>query len=421
MPVKFKKQWGVVRANKDAKITWQFEGGEEGMVGAGLIGKDVIVIVDEWEGKVRKAKAILLNGETGKKIREQIVFEGIVKGRSKLRVQNDENGVFKDLLVISHEDKKLPPAIHVIFFDDQLRVLPKVTLRPTYTPLQFAGSLVSKSGEIVLADFSEEQLVVTRFGKDGKELNKLSTILTRKSDDFQSVLQFDINNPDAVIIALKYNPAKKDWVTRVLRFDLKAGKVISSPDEPLDKSHAQSYKLSEVKGVKDGNVKWIEEAVIAGIVQWNDKTFLIREIRTSISIPRSSGRSDLEYDNHACMISVYDAALKAGVTTGFQKRYHSNLPSSLTIGFHVYNDKLIIIAPASAGLTSSELIFATMDLKGQRMEKVSLLSGLRSGGFTAVESNATLWFDESFLIQELRMGKGLINPPLNCVLHQIEL
>lgn len=419
IPVKLKKQWGIVRVNNDGKIIWEFQrDAEEHMIGIGMMGNDVILILGDYQKKITTAKAVLVNGATGAIIRDRIVFEFSETDYFKFRMQNDENGVFKNLLVISHE-KKGTPSIQSVNIDAQLMNSPTVTLRPTYTPVKFAGSLISKSGEIVLADFSEDQLTIAKFGKDGKELKKISIPIERKSDRFQSVIQFDISNPEAIIIALKYSPTKKDWATRILRFDLKTGKVTSSPVEPLEKTHAENYKLVDVKGVSDGNVKWIEDAVIAGLVQWQDKIVIISEIRTSVTKQVSNNRIDIDYTNHALMLSVYDVALKLKGTTGIKKRYHSNLPSSLTAGFHVYNNKLIVLSSASTGLTSSEVIVVTLNLDTEQMEPVKLASDLKRSGFSACELNATLWFDDSFLVQELKMGKGMFNPPLNCVLHKM--
>lgn len=403
-----KNEWGLVKLNADGKELWRMLGAKDDLIGIGLLNGDVLAIYTDRHYRPSKVTGVLVNGKNGQKKKEKTIHQHESKGFTRIRVQNKVNGTFSNVMIVTEERKQT--SIRVLHIDNDLSVSNQFTLHPSVPVSKFAGSIVNKSSEIFLADFSEEQLTVTKFGKDGKEIGKVTAPVTRTSEEFNSILQMDQKHDGALYVALNYSHKRRKRANQIFHFDLTNGKIIASPEQTLDKDYAQTISLAEIKDTYKGNLNNIERSSIEGFAQWEDKVVLLTEIQTTYQVTSSA---NMRFISLPWIASIYDSNLKPRKSVGLDKKNENFKYLDLTLGYHVQGHQLLIIASALSGIGKTAATFASINLNTEKIEKATVIENLKMDMYGSLDGKSVLWFNNTFIVP-VRNGK-------NCRLYRVEL
>lgn len=394
------RDWGVVRVDKEGNEKWKYEGGKGDILGLSYLGDHILAIVVNNLEMKRSVTAVLIDKQKGTLKSEKDIFK-VDHYRQPVYVANKPDGSFSHVLLLAA--KKALNA-RLLRLKPDLTPEEPVELQSDLDEDEFCGSIVSSKGDIFLAGFTKQEFSVTRYNSKGKQIKRLATALERKWEYFVSYLQL-LPGEEGIIAGLHYKAEKKDGFNRLVRADFSTGQVKMSERQDLNKAFARSANLVTIEGSKEGDFSTMDQCQPVGLLQWQGKTILLTEVRTSFTrTPNgmSGNRSTTSYENQAWMVSIYDKDLKLLSITGVDRYHGSFLRSSMSLGFHIYDRKLIVICPALRGAAKYTVLYCELNLETGKLEKYTALEELNTGASSVIESKATIWFDNSFLLQLLK-------------------
>jgi len=357
-----REEWGAVRINQQGKIVWQVK--VKGLIaGIGRRGDDILLFCSDEKDVIKTANlfvnktptfgfsktisAVLVNGTTGKKIQEKVVFDNGQDAYIDSRILIRPDGTFISLLVrVSNSEKsRMDP-------DKELKerlTSAKLSLLELQTDLSvktidikaagkeglFLGSQVGKNDDFFFCSILDDQLIVERFQQSGVATGKLSTPLAVRSFNIKAepVTAIDPFDPEVIFVGLHYRNKGKGIVNQVFGFNFSTKKIVGTGEEELDKSYRKSLEVNEIRELQKGSLVDMDALKVIDIVATKDKITVIKEIQfTQSSAVNSAG---IRFRNDVLVVSIYDRQWKLLKTITLDKKYEANMPVGRSIGILV--------------------------------------------------------------------------------------
>ena len=153
-----------------------------------------------------------------------------------------------------------------------------------------------------------------------------------------------------------------------------------------------------------GSLMNMESLKVIDIVTTKEKIAIIKEIQfTESSSVNSAG---VWYRNDVLVVSIYDRQLNLLKTVALDKKYQANMPVGRSIGINAAGEKLHLVMPAVEGVLKYAIVYAIIDLAGQKLELFTMLDKKGLPNSQAIEGGATLWFPDAVLIEYFDVKGG---------------
>lgn len=428
-------QGGAVRMADNGKVLWNFK--TKGVpVGIGKVNTNFILFYSDEElggsglytPRVERSsiiRAAVINGETGKAIKDILMYDNGEEVYMESKPLNRPDGSFSCLFIrvtdlkkgtldpIKMREKKLTsPKILIAEVDGNLNVKTTEIKSPGQEGL-FIGSELGADDNIFLSTIADDQLNVERFSPAGKIINKLSTPLAvRTSNSIESVTCIEAKNQNTFFLALGYNKKNKDDAQQMFEFNFTANKVSGSGEQVLDKSYQKNYEVAEIKEIQNSSkYDGVEGFHLMNFLITDDKFVIISQYQAT-----NTERNRSSFANEKVGIDIYDRQWHRLKGIILDRKLEIFDPACRSVGANINDGKLYTILPAIIGIGKVGTVFAQIDLASQKIDKYVLLQdnyisrGLRG---PIVESDASIWLKDGVLIENCGDESGILSSKEN--------
>jgi hypothetical protein len=424
-----KEEWGAAKINAAGKTIWTtsvngpvrgisksgenfllFFGGEEDAR------KNFTEITDLKMST--KISAALINGKTGKQIKTKVLYDNGRPVYMDSRAMNHLDGSFAYLMVRISNLKKIS-FFSQTDFQDRLETdkIMLFTFGPDLDAVNtnvkaigqkglFMGAEVGKNDDLFFFSYTDDQLLVERFNKNGTAVDKLTTPFEArtKNDLIRSVTSIDPMDPERVFIGLKYNKKGKDSPTQAFEFNFGVKKISGSGEIEFDKSYRKTMEVKEIKKLQGGDYN--SPSVITNIIPTKSRIVVIKEVQFIWTT--GTNNTTMRYRNDGIIIDIYDRDWKLQKTIALDKKYEIFYPVGRTFGVKAINDNLYIVATAIDGPLKYATVYAVIDLPKAEVETFTTLDRDEIRNARPVEGGASLWLPDGVLIEYLVEKGGFI-------------
>jgi hypothetical protein len=370
-------------------------------------------------------RAAIINTETGKLIKDILMYDNGKKIKIESKPLNKPDGSFATLFVrVTDTDgdgfvnKKLieqtlsSPKILIIGIDNNF--IPKAT--EIKSPGQkgfFVGAELGTNDDLFLSTILDDQLLAEQFNSSGKLINRLSVPLAvRTSRNIASLTNVDPKNPTSLFLALDYNTKDKDVVHQVFEFNFKDKKVSGTGEQDLNKAYSNSFEEMEIKELRNGyKSSNMEEYQLSNLLINDDRIVIIKGYQSTLSTDRST-----HYQNGKVAIEIFDRNWKRLKGITLDRRFELFEPECRSIGATISNGKLHTIFPGFSGLARIETLYAQLDLSSLTIDKFVVLDNpytKSSARGPVVESDASIWLMDGVLMENCGDESGFFSAKRN--------
>lgn len=442
-------QGGAVRMDENGKLLWQTKVSGS-VTGIGRIENNILVfyadeeskggglvsIVPEAEKMSTYVRVALLNGKTGKLIKDKLLYDNNKAVYIDSRSLNRPDNNFASLLIRLTNFKKASINVDKVI-DERLETekILAVTmdgdLNTVTTELKsegnkgwFIGAEIGPNDDIYLSTFIKSQLIAERFNKKGELVNKLSAPLEIKSFAglAEPVTSVPLDNKELFFVGLRYPKKNKDYKNQVFEFDFSAKKVSGSGEQELNKVYEKTFEVSKIKELKGGFLDYTESLKIMNIIPTKEKIAIIKTIQFQSTTTRvsSTGNGNIKdidessstrYRSDAVVIDIYNRNWKLLKTIALDRQFESFSPYvGRSVGAHIVDEKLYIIVPTIKSIGKWTTLFAQINMSDLRVEKyIALPREFSQDGLKGpvVEGDACIWLNKGVLIPNFIQSEGL--------------
>jgi hypothetical protein len=445
------ENYDVVAINDKMQVVWRTPMVGYAMAVAKFKGKIIAIAATDHSsmlGKNNTYKAVIIDPANGKAIVTKTIYEGepeymdfpeilinqdnfwgigVRQSTFKRKMHVAAPGIFA-LFSISKFDKQYHDTndLNVFQYDENLNVIN--TFKPEVLPTAtYAGMQVNDFGDVFVTWFSDGKNKGNDGGVDihryeyGKkqQAGKIKADIGLRSDFLSAVdaIQFatSLTSRSKIYLGLFYTNTSKDLELGLGTFDLASGqkKFIT---EVFDKAHVKAVekeyvevnnKLHGLSLSRSLQVRHFEEVdgalVMAATTQGTQSSSINR-----------SGTWMLEW---GMLIQVYEPALtlKYRQFVPFENSY-PNRRMPIAYNF-TGTGKLRILATDKTGATTMNALYAVLDLKNGKWDRMERLSKKKIDNSSYADGSAALWFDNFFYVPYLE-PKGFTGNKFNVTYQQ---
>jgi hypothetical protein len=420
--------WGVVRVSAEGKKLWQAKTKGEA-TGIAQYKEDFLVTyndahvhtkaglyVGEGLPRSKSTTAALINGSTGKIIKEKILHTSDKASYTDSRTLTQPDGQFSSIFLrvtpldksMNDNGKEMKVALSserilLINFDGDFN--PKNT--EIHTPGKeelFMGAEGSKDGSFFLSFLTEDEIVVEQFQKDGKKAARLSSTISLKKfwNIVLPVLSINPLNPDAIFISLYYSNKGKDQCNQSFEFNFNTKRVMGSGEQELSRSYVKAFDFQEVKekGIKVKKLKVPERMRVVDVLVSEGRIAVVKEMATS-------------FDNFIAdgvIIEIYDSKWVLQKTIALDRYYEINIDVGRTLGCRMNGSKLELIFPAigtSIGSVTAKALYAKIDVGTYKLEEYKEMEELNIKKHEPLEGSASIWLSDGVFVESVKTKGGI--------------
>jgi hypothetical protein len=392
----------LIRVDNEAKVKWK-SAVPGYILGTAKWKNNVIAFcTKEWNYKeygyspLKEVIAAVYDPETGKKVKEKVVYVNETKKFVEPIIHSNEDGQFGQLLVRQTsysgkgiKDKWASTAINVISLNDDL-VPSSSGLQSEALNGEYLGSLLNNKGETLVVSYSGNKVVVEKFKADYKTASKLETPGTYEHKGM--IMRINDKNDQSIFIAMTERGNHKIELA-LYEFDFIGNKVASS-NQTLHKESVKTWKAQN-KEEKERVIdfKDVDNLKLACLLQTDDKVIAVLEERYT------------RFDNDGKMsgttigpvvILFFGRKLNLLNSQAIAKEFDidSRYLMEWTIGCHMYEGKLLLVTNDGVKQRTASATINTIDLNTMKAIQPFYVE---KGGRGA-EGAATLWFNKNFIL-----------------------
>lgn len=415
--VHFAKEDGVVRIDENGKVAWECMMPSQ-MMGMGKMG-DRIVAFYEPKGNIGQIHGVGIDVHDGKKLFDKIVYESKEATYDAIAFLNRPSGTFNNLLVRttpgkwrrsifnggpSFQDRTSSASCKAIFFDQDLTTVKTIDIKVDEN-YRFLGAVANEEGAFYFSNKADDEMIVEEWDASSGATGKLHVSLPlRKGSGLTPVFNIDPQNSRNVLSAMSYYNSDKDLVFQVYQFDFKAKKARSSNAQPKDKAFARSVEVVEAENkevYKQNLTSVVESLSPVKIMRVADKIVVIRDTKSTYANDYGMKSGATHHTSGPAVVSFLDNGLKPLKDLAINKQFDVFLDYGRTTGVYAQNGKLYLIGNALTGIAAYSNVICVINTETMTSEKFEIVKKLTLGGGIFAEPNATLWFNNSFLLNQV--------------------
>lgn len=376
--------------------------------------KGHVIVISASQGTFIKSftstfKASVLDEQTGKILKEKIIYEGSAdyfedpdfffaedgsyfKMTSRLTAMKRSSVIFST--VINLESKYLgTQEFNIITFDDQLNIVDHTN------PIMPAGdtwqSTCNEDGSFIITTVDKKSSVInvaTYISSKREPLKLISVPIDfGKGVDYSSIKIASSKTPLQSYVSTIYKNAKKEQVLFVAKLDFKDGSV-QKTTETLDKNYFKNLEKSYVpvnKELDDAFFSNSDFSFVGHIEEFNDK--LMVSLSQSISYAQGG-----QYDG-SVLVKIYDQQLKSQYQQIIPRSYKSVFGEGSITAYSLNGKNLRMLANHRDG-NSVNAIYGELNLDNGQLVKMNLINkeDMKSDYYANTKSIA--WNNKSFMI-----------------------
>ncbi|HEU4472680.1 MAG TPA: hypothetical protein VFR58_16410 [Flavisolibacter sp.] len=408
-PVSLNKGYGLVRLDKKGAVKWQAE--MPGYI-IGLAKKNGHLLAFY---RVDEPKYIVVDMTTGEKLQDQPLYTNGPKISVDLFVLRDSADELKCIVINETVPKFMATSYKTYLMN--IKDMGGELKPPIDTDgMDVMAFLANGNGDLFVANCKDDFVQVTKYNAQGGLVKTLTTNIKAKKN-VAMCFRKDAGE-DKVLLATSYLD-KRDGFFSLTRFDFAAATISYGPTDEINKTYLSGIEKIEVKGLMRRNFEGMDELQAADIILAGDKIIVIKEyyyLKASGTPSRPTSRPTSE----GLVVSFYDRNLKPLKSIGLNRWNETLTSGSLSIGHHVYGNKLYLVFANIRGIMSHANVFSTIDLAAMKFEDNKVLDHQNYASFFYTEGASTIWFDKSLLINyPLPSGNG--SKRGNCVFQHVSL
>jgi len=418
-PVKFKKEFGLIKINKNGQVAWNAEIPGE-ILGVSKFNNKALVFYDaDWkENQNTRVSAQLIDLASGRKLKEEVVYN--INSYIDVRPINKPNGEFNCLMVRQTAHKKkhyffgakqielmsITEKLSVIQLTEDLKVAKETDIKSSASTSPYLGSAINTNGDLFIGSLSEGGIRIEKFNSAYSLIGKLDAPLDYGSKPYvDPVIGLDQTNDQTILVAMQFKQ-NKNRMHQFWSFQFNEKKVSTSPIEEISKEFGRNIVAVNNEKGKNIEVRYIDDLHPVSMISLKDKNIVLREIRYSKAASANVNSTSTLFCNDAIVISFYDKNWKLLKHIGLEKDYHVfNNQLGHSLGFRIRNNKLLLLAGTITGLMKLGNILFELDIDKMELTKSGLIDKGNLGGGYSVEAASTFWFDNSALLNQVS-GKG---------------
>ncbi len=254
------------------------------------------------------------------------------------------------------------------------------------TDNMFDGAIANNQGDFFIVSSNNKNVVVEKFDRHGKAVDRLATNLTKLSTFGGFRLAINEQNDQSLLLL---PPGTEGVSVNIFSFDFSRKKVLAVT-APADRAFFDNIMALPVNAQEQLKYKELKDLEPEGIIQHNGRIIAIREVLTSEEgkYPGSWATA-----KHTIIVSIYDQDLKVLTHIACKKEFLSYTLRKTSIGYTVRNNQLII-ATNIGDLKNAQGAYIVIDLDTYKKETINTKS-------YTFEGSATCWFKNRFWIQSL--------------------
>ena len=415
--VHFAKEDGVIRVDENGKVAWECRVPGQ-MMGLGKMG-DRIMAFYEIKGNFGQIHGVGIDVHDGKQLFDKIVYESKENTYDAIAFLNRPSGTFNNMLVrttpgkfrksifneaYSFHNRTSSISCKAIFFDQDLAAV-KWTDIKVEENYRFMGAVANEEGAIYFSNRADDEMIVEEWDASSGATGKLHVPLPlRKGSGLTPVFTIDPQNSRSLLSAMSYYNSDKDLVFQVFQFDFKAKKAHASNAQPKDKAFAKSVEVVEAKDkeVYKQNLSGVVGSLSPiKIMRVADKIVVIRDTKSTYSNDYGMRSGATHHMNGPAVVSFLDNGLKPLKDLAINKQFDVFLDDGRTTGVHAQNGKLYLVGNALTGIAAYSNVVCVINTETMTSEKFEIVRKLTLGTGIFAEPNATLWFNNSFLLNQV--------------------
>lgn len=194
---------------------------------------------------------------------------------------------------------------------------------------------------------------------------------------------------------------EKDEIRAIHKIDLST-ETFFSYERVLGKDFIKSvksgYETVNKRLDKPDFDDWDKMKVIR-IIDSEERVIVFEEVRYSYQSPQVNS-DRIYWTTGDGLISVLNSSMKPLTYSVIPKRFRLNGPVGLSSSLHVKDNKIVLVSGYDKG-KGRTAIYAQIDASSGKVETIEELKKGEIGDNYPVDPQATLWFDDSFILSYL--------------------
>lgn len=359
-------------------------------------------------GRKKESGIYLIEPQTGKIVKQIDSFGDIVKdGESDFELKFLVNEAMDEIkLGIRYYERKLPAitrGVNIVTLDYGLKVVSNEKI-PLVNNGLYLNCALNNNGDFVFLSAEENnQLKVQTF--EAKTWIPQKRILIpfhpRKKSKFFGELYLSSSSPDHAFVYVDYLNEEKEDIRAIHKLDFNAGTFFSyerTMGKKFIKNVKSGYETFNKKLDKPDFDDWNKMKMIR-IIDNGERVILFEEVRYSYQSPQVNSGGTYWVTGDGLLIFL-DGKMKPLTHTVIPKRFRLNVPVGLSSSLHVRDNKITLVSGYDKG-KGRTAVYAQIDASSGKIETLSELKKDEIGGNYPVDPQATLWFDDSFILSYL--------------------
>lgn len=214
----------------------------------------------------------------------------------------------------------------------------------------------------------------------------------------------ELQGQDWRIIPGSYEKNKPAW-------DVYVYPVFKHSDGDVDMSRVmlsstEAVVLVSFDGKGYGALKINDKMKVIRIIDTEERVIVFEEVKYSYQSPQVNS-DRIYWTTGDGLISVLNSSMKPLTYTVIPKRFRLNGPVGLSSSLHVKDNKIVLVSGYDKG-KGRTAIYAQIDASSGKIETIEEFKKDEIGGNYQVYPQATLWFDDSFILSYLDVDGAML-------------
>ena len=359
-------------------------------------------------GRKKESGIYLIEPQTGEIVKQLDNFGDIAKGGAsyyelKFLVNESMNEI---KLGIRYYEEKLPAitrGMNLVTLDYDLKVVSNEKI-PLVNNGLYLNCALNNNGDFVFLSAEENnQLKVQTF--EAKTWIPQKRILIpfhpRKKSKFFGELYLSSFNPDHAFVYVDYLNDEKEEIRAIHKIKFST-ETFFSYERVLGKDFIKNvkagYEIVNKKLDKPDFDDWDKMKVIR-IIDNGERVIVFEEVRYSYQSPQVNS-DRIYWTTGDGLINFLNSNMKPLTHTVIPKRFRLNGPVGLSSSLHIKENKIMLVSGYDKG-KGRTAIYAQIDASSGRIDKIEELKKDRIRDNYPADPQATLWFDDSFILSYL--------------------
>lgn len=404
------RDYGALKINDKMKVGWKLP--LKGVPYAIFKFRKNLLVCTESDiskiGRKRESGIYLIDPQTGKIVKQQDHLDPMVKdGESDFEVRLLQNETQHEVkLGIRYYEKKLPAitrGMNIVTLDDDLKAVSNEKIPLSNNGIYLNSALNSRGDFVFLSAEENNQLKVQTF--EAKTWIPQKRILIpfhpRKKSKFFGELYLSSFNPDYAFVYVDYLNDEKEEIRAIHKIDFST-ETFFSYERALGKDFIRNiksgYETVNKKLDKPDFDDWDKMKVIR-IIDNEERVIVFEEVRYSYQSPQVNS-DRIYWTTGDGLINFLNSSMKPLTYAVIPKRFRLNGPVGLSSSLHVKDNKIVMVSGYDKG-KGRTAIYAQIDASSGNVEKIEELKKDEIKDNYPVDPQATLWFDDSFILSYL--------------------